>query len=250
MPIEDFTIGTNLTAQTGLHFSQLGSQSDEEHALLTASFAAIGRQLTTEGLLDQAEAWAKTILLDAGFPTEPFKWFRIGIDGQWVDDLPEPLPPNILTTLQPGESLRRGSAIPECTCAVDSPPGYAARILEKIALIRRAVAQGAAEQAAVCGIHLGTLVEEARWKLGFEVYTLSGIKLSQGASESGPINAAKHRETYELLYAQALKYWRDNPGKRGRLTDAAKFIQRHWVLARAPLSISRILHILSKFPRP
>jgi hypothetical protein len=145
-------------------------EQDEEQALKDTIDAH-------EDDLDMIERNCRAILSKAGLPDSERRLVIWQKDGKWRE-----APDGFDTPGSPGEEISglisqigEGCRIPE-----DSPEGYAARMLQRLMLVRSAIQRNAAEKAAREALLLGALWREMEMKIRIEPVALRGVSFEEG----------------------------------------------------------------------
>jgi hypothetical protein len=165
--------------------------------------------------LHSLEQRAKRVLDDAGLPsTVPYTFTP---DGEWLPiSNRENVTPEGNGLARPYGISNRIARWTECNgFEPDSAEGYAARILDRILLIRACLETGNSEQACSESINLGELLREVSIKANWECDALHGRKKADALrASSAARNKAHHIErsnVWSEWSALAAKIWKDRP---------------------------------------
>jgi len=212
MPVTHKMIGTGLTKRPSTHIS--GPFGEEENAALHRMFKDASQTSTFEGLVAPWEDFCQRVLTQAKLPPWD-KFVRIYANGDWADDLPEDWDQRWHELRGPGEGVGDAEYIAELRYGIDSPQWFAARILNSLDLVRRAIARDATATAAHLVWNLVLLIATTSFKFSWEPAAMTGEALQKGRptgnKNSAQTRGIKKQERQDGLRKKAEAIWKDHP---------------------------------------
>jgi hypothetical protein len=163
MPVKKVLVGDGITARERVRVTAPHGKAETE--AIKKGITQASKAGSFDGMVSGVEAWALSVLLDAGMPTD-------------------------------------GSAH---TGQGDTPERYANEIVNRLGFVRAVIERGEAERAARFSLQLGVLIEQARLKFEWEKPALMGQEVERGASKGGKKRADRYSHDYAALLAAKQK---------------------------------------------
>ena len=182
MPVTQKMIGTGLT--TRLCTSISAPFGEEEIGAIRRWVEAYNQISTFERIAASLKVFYQDVLTHAKLPPWD-KYVRIYANGDWADDLPEDWRQRLHEILKPDEWAGRAIDIVELRDRIDSQEWFAAKSLDSIDLVQQVIASEAPASIAYLALHLGILIETAKWKFSWETDALLGKDHRQASSKGG-----------------------------------------------------------------
>lgn len=207
MPKLTSTIGTGMTRRGVVEYDW--ARPGDVSAQVQATVAAFERTSFSRisGRLAQL---AKSILDEAGLPSDPERAYVIRADGTWatLDETTD------LEAERESNLLPIDQAVLRCGSEPDSPQGFAARVLRTLSLAWHELEAGHLDEAMALSFAAGELVNEAGMKDVFEKDVRVGEKVrsggrdgnekAYGAEAQKAARRAAYLRAYDALRAQGV----------------------------------------------
>lgn len=178
------TTGTGITSKSVVEFD-LEDPADVG-AVLKAAVSHVA-SLSFAGTSRRIEEQACGILKEAGLPEQLERYFGEGFPGgnAWNNCLRQVGDVICRDGFLSLVRSRQGDDAVLRKFAIDTPPGYAVRMLVRLAGIREAMARGDSDASALWALETGMLLQEAIYKEAWEPHAMLGAKVADGARSGG-----------------------------------------------------------------
>lgn len=189
MPISRKSVGTGITRSESISWTDEADRHDPE-------IATLRERSSLDGLFDQIERECFAIMATVGLPTSFGSW-AYHADGEWHEiDEDHSWPEWSISNTHQHLADARGYE-------VDSPVGFAARMLSDIVMARRAFENDKPKMAALFVFYLGAKWSSRRIKEGWEAAAEAGKKVLDAAASTrkGSMSATERMEEVDRLVA-------------------------------------------------